>query len=467
MIGRKRMHRKLQCERLEWRLVLSTLVDVENQFLAPPNLDGDYHSVIVAGDPNHPTEPDSPQMRIDPNTASSIYAGVGSLQIRANRGTFICTATLISPQHALTAGHCLDLNNDGKSNKKDGIRSVTLNLNLDSDTPSDQVDVQLLASSWVLHPDFTGFAHPSINDDVAVVTLNSSAPSGVPAYSYDGTLVNQEELNLVGYGRSGNGVSGYTTSASFTVKRRGENIADTIYGQDDVGRPSADEAFRFDFDAPNGSNGPTGGPSLGNRSETTLGGGDSGGPSFVLKSGLNPSLASSYAIAGVNTFVQSGTASYPKFGSFGGGIIVAAYRSWIDSVLAGSTGSSSGATSSSGHSAFSTSRFESILDDAQFDFLLPGDVLEIPSAHAAPLLHNSEGQPSGATDAELPANTDVRGSETESRQDVYFGALTMKTAAQSAGPEKTVKAVADAVDELLQEWPFELLPSDFQDRRRF
>jgi hypothetical protein len=131
---------------------------------------------------------------------------------------------------------------------------------------------------------------------------------------------------MVGYGRSGDGVSGYTTNASFTIKRAGRNVADAFYGQDDAGRSAADEVFRYDFDGPTG-NGSFGGATLGNDVETTLGGGDSGGPSFALCTGCDPTLASSYEIVGVNTFTQGTNA--PKFGSLGGGINVGAYASWI------------------------------------------------------------------------------------------------------------------------------------------
>jgi len=140
-------------------------------------------------------------------------------------------------------------------------------------------------------------------------------------------VAGQTHLYMVGYGRSGDGVSGYTTGASFTVKRHGENMVDAFYGQDDARKPAANEVFRFDFDGPDLSTNVMGGGTLGNEKETTLGGGDSGGPSFVLKDGANPALATSYLLAGVNTFTQGTTA--PDFGSLGGGINVYSYRSWI------------------------------------------------------------------------------------------------------------------------------------------
>jgi len=307
------------CERLEPRCLMAGL---------PAVAWGDFQALIVAGDPNG-SPPDSPAIRVDTNSAASPFAGVGSLQITANRGTFICTGTPIDRTRILTAAHCVDINDDGVSNKKDGIKSIKFNLNLDTDAGTDAVDTVITASSWRTHPDYTGFNRPAINDDLAVITLaGSGLPASVPTYSLVSSdmIAGETQLVMVGYGRSGDGISGYTTNASFTVKRAGENVADGFYGQDDSKRTAANEVFRFDFDGPTG-NGGLGGPTLGNDRETTLGGGDSGGPSFVLVADGDPDLASSYLLAGVNTFSEGATA--PNFGSYGGGMNVFPYRNWI------------------------------------------------------------------------------------------------------------------------------------------
>ena len=310
--------RCVRVERLESRQLLAAAID------ALPNVDylsSDVFPMIVAGE-----LPDSPGGRVDPNVTTSPFAGVGSIQISTRRGSYICTGTPINRTHVVTAAHCLDINSDGKVNNKDGVTGVKFNLNYSGD-----LSHTIAVSSYVVHPDFTGFARPSVNDDVAVLTLNSAIPLVVPTYPMFTGDLQGSKLDMVGYGQSGSGTSGYTVNASFVVKRKGQNTADQLGGQDDANRPAAPELFRFDFDGPSSTfgNGTMGAGTLGNLLETTLGGGDSGGPSFFFN-GTN------YLLAGINTYTQNTqTASAPKFGSQGGGMNVSAYASWINSVISG------------------------------------------------------------------------------------------------------------------------------------
>ena len=283
------------------------------------NLLATAQPLIVSGDSTGASA-DSPTNRIDPNVPGSAFAGVGSLRIVGDSGSFICSATAIGSRHVLTAGHCLDLAGDGTV---DVIpENVTFNLNFDGD-----LSHPISANGLVIHPDYTGFRHPSVNDDIAVVSLSQNIPDDVPIYTLNTDPLNSvATITVVGYGRSGDGINGFTDPAKFSVKRVGLNQAD-MFRRDDERRGTR-EVFMFDFDGPDASTSFSGGLTLGNNIETTLGGGDSGGPSFIDDG------AGQMEIFGVNTFGFgiSGGPAPPRFGSGGGGMIVSAYAGWIRSV---------------------------------------------------------------------------------------------------------------------------------------
>jgi hypothetical protein len=283
----------------------------------------EFHPVIMAGDPVGTAgfdyqDKDSPDQRIDPNVAGSRLGGVGAIQVKSRRGIFIGTGSAVGPRHILTAAHVMDLNGDGKVNSLDGTQGTYFILNLGGNQTH-----RIAVSKFTLHPDYTGFNNPSVNDDVAILTLARPLPAGTPIYQIGGGVGLGAQITMVGYGRSGNGVSGYTTAASPEIKRVGMNMVDGFYGQDDAGKPEANEVFRFDFDGPTG-NGPLGGSTLGNTIETQLGGGDSGGPVFASTE------SGGFLLIGISTFTQGDA---PYFGSMGGGINLDPYYGFLASVL--------------------------------------------------------------------------------------------------------------------------------------
>lgn len=295
---------------------------------------GDPIANIAVGDPNG-SPPTTAGSHVDPNLSASPYAGVVSISTLHNNNTRTCSGVLISPTMILTAGHCLDIDANGVINV--AASNITINFNHDNATSNAAGATQIVANSRMLHPDFTGFDNPVLNDDLAIIELSSPAPAGVPIYSLSSSVFNSpEHLYLAGYGARGNAANGYVNgSQNFWVKRIGENVTDD-FDLDDEGSGSR-ELFRFDFDGPTSStNTLNDGLTLGNDVEVTLAVGDSGGPSFVWDDSNNNGQLEQEELVlfGINTFTQAfsqGPNDFeaPDFGSQAGGMIVSGYYDWI------------------------------------------------------------------------------------------------------------------------------------------
>ena len=310
---------------------------------ATPMLGGD-HSIspyILAGAP-----PDTAAARVDPNVPTSRFSGVVSINIRYDGMSFICSGTLVGARQVVTAGHCVDTDGNG-----------TL---IDITQPGNDVRVVfntapgapvVTASAVSMHPDYAGFGNcPQgvsafcVNDDVAVITLPTDAPADANIYRLlSNELGVGQVLTLAGYGTSGDGINGFAISPNFRIKRSGGNVLDIYEGNDETftgfdpngfitgtGRP---EVWYADFDGFNSAGQPMDSACnffgvctawLANDIETNIGGGDSGGPTFL-------EWQNELFLVGNNTFGWSGFGEERRgaFGSMFGGIALGSYASYL------------------------------------------------------------------------------------------------------------------------------------------
>lgn len=254
---------------------------------------------LMAGNP-----PDSPIKRLDPNTADSLWSGVGS--ITGTGGVY--TAVLVAPRFVLTAGHVAPVD----------VSNLYFNLNIGSD-----LSHSIPAQRAIHHPLYRGFDPQSPQYDLALLELGVAAPSEARIHPFLATLPSVgTQIEMVGYGASGPGAIGATVPANAALKRVGLNQIDEVYGRDPNG--GAPLIFRFTFDPPSSP------PRLrtastGNERETGLASGDSGSPVYERVDG-RPHLL------GINTFSakRPGALGAPStFGSLGGGQLLFEHVAWI------------------------------------------------------------------------------------------------------------------------------------------
>ncbi|MFZ6843179.1 trypsin-like serine protease [Undibacterium sp. RuTC16W] len=288
--------------------------------------------------------PDSPAAHVDANTPNSPFSGVVSINIRYDGQSFICSGALVGKRSVVSAGHCVDTDGNGHIidiNKPGNDVRVVFNSN-------GNVNALITASAVSMNSKYEGFGKcPAgvnsfcVNDDISVITLSTDAPASAKIYRVSSNPVTSgTHIVMAGYGTSGDGINGYTVSPSFTKKRSGENYVDLFDGDDEQGFGGANEVYYADFDGVD-ANGVLQdtfckqygvcSPILPNNKESGIGGGDSGGPSFVI----DPNTGE-YILVANNTF--SGNFQGQVKGSFGtyfGGILLASYTDYLVAATGG------------------------------------------------------------------------------------------------------------------------------------
>ena len=299
------------------------------------SLGTEFLPLVMAGDPNG-SPADLPSDRIDPNVAASPFAGVGSIKISLDAtNSALASGFVVGPNKILTAAHPFDRDNDGVRDIHPS--TVKFNLNVTGD-----LSHVFTVSQIDLHQDFGGFLSTTeTRDDLAIMTLSTNVPAGVPQYGlYESPVAVPERITMVGYGQSGSGVGGALLPASETKKRTGENDIDLLGLDDENPGSGSNEVWTSDFDDRDGLINFLGGTTLGNGIETTPFMGDSGAPAFVF----DP-ITGEYLAAGVvtfaTTFFDKANSSFgpppPRFGSGAGGVLLHPYLDFIRGAIGPAT----------------------------------------------------------------------------------------------------------------------------------
>jgi hypothetical protein len=278
--------------------------------------------------------PDTPGAHVDANTAASSLSGVVSINIRymenGEQQSFICSGALVGKRQVISAGHCVDTDGNGHYvdiTKPGNDVRVVFNSN-------GNVNALITASAVAVDKDYQGFNNcpdgslGCLNDDVSVITLSKDAPASAKIYKvFAGEVGQGTHIMMAGYGTSGDGTKGYYVNPDFTIKRSGENYMDLFDGDDEQDFYGPAEVYYADFDGAGRNTFCTRyracSPTLPNDRESGIGGGDSGGPSFIDMYGELMLVAN-------NTF--SGRFSGQVDGTFGtyfGGIILGAYTGFL------------------------------------------------------------------------------------------------------------------------------------------
>lgn len=248
-----------------------------------------------------------------------VYAAVGRISITRTGGGFLGSGTLISPTWILTAAHVVDT---GATNAGGDVLSMSFT------TSTGEV---IAATNWFAHASWSG--NLLAGYDIGLIELSSPVLDITPATWYTGTDEVGQVGTMVGYGKTGTGLTGSTLASG--TRRAGQNVLDGVgggvVGSLNLASVSSNVIFS-DFDNPS-ANESTMGSSTPLALEYSIAPGDSGGGLFINVGGID-------YLAAVHSFgahVGDGSTD-SDYGDIMGSTRTSSFDGWISSFVPLSAG---------------------------------------------------------------------------------------------------------------------------------